>query len=453
MIKNKFFILPILFIIFSAPSFSSQDVKAISAHPTETTITPYNPTVPIGKAMTFHAKVADHTPAQNTPYGTVTWSDGGKGGKFSSSSCKLVLYSSSESTCSVTYTSSTAGLVTIAGSYGGGDGAHAGSSGITQLTVTLRTTTITITPNPATATIGKAITFHAKIVDSDSGTKTTPTGTVTWSDGGKGGIFSSSSCTLAIYSSSASTCAISYTPSIGGSLTINGTYGGDGTHADISGIMPLTVTLRTTTITITPNPATATIGKAITFYAKVNDPGTGTKILPTGTVTWDDGGKGGIFNSTSCTLVVYSSSASTCAISYTPSTGGSLTITGTYGGDGVHKTSSGTTQLTVALRSTTTTITGPVNATSGTKTTFSAKVNDPGTGTKILPTGTVTWSDGGKGGKFSSSSCTLAIYSSSESICSVTYTRSTTGSVTITGTYGGDSAHAGSFGTLGFKVY
>ena len=348
--KNIFFILPVLFIIFSSPSFSSPDVKATSSHPTTTTIiSPSNSTVAVGKSITFHAKVADYVPPESTPYGTVTWSDGGKGGKFNSTSCTLVFYSSNESICSVAYTPSSAGLVTITAAYGGGG-------------------------------------FHA--------------------------------------SSSAST--------------------------------PLTVTLRTSTSTITPNPATVTAGKAITFSTKVNDPGTGTKTPPTGIVTWSDGGKGGKFNSTSCTLTIYSTSASTCSISYTPSIAGSVTINGTYGGkDGVHAGSFGLTSLTVTLRTSTTTISGPVNATIGTLTTFYAKVNDPGTGTKTPPTGIVTWSDGGKGGIFSASSCILAPFkgSSSESICSVTYTRSTAGSITITGTYGGDSSHSGSFGTLGFKVY
>ena len=452
--KNIFVILPILFIIFSAPSFTSHDVKAITLNSTSTGVTPNPATTTIGKAIAFHAKVVDSgLSAKTIPTGTVTWDDGGKGGLFNSTSCTLVgLSTSASSTCSISYTPSTSAPVTITGTYGG-DSAHTTSFGTASLTVNLRTTTTTITPNPGTTTIGKPIAFSAKINDPGLGTKTIPTGTVTWNDGGKGGLFNSTSCSLKTFSIGESICYISYTPSSSDPVTITGTYGGDSAHTTSFGTASLTVNLRTTTTTVTPNPATTNIGKPIAFTAKVNDPGLGTTTLPTGTVSWDDGGKGGLFNSTSCILTTFSTSTGICAVSYTPSTSDPVTITGTYGGDSAHATSFGATQLTMTLRTTTTTVTpNPGTTTIGKPITFSAKVNDPSLGTKIIPTGTVTWDDGGKGGLFNSTSCTLTASSTSAGTCYVTYTRSTTGSVTITGSYGGDSSHATSFGTTPLTV-
>jgi hypothetical protein len=456
--KNNFFILPILFIIFSASTFSSQDVKAVSAHPTTVTITPYNQTLTTGKTITFHAKVADHTPAKTTPYGTVTWSDGGKGGKFSSTSCTLVILSSSESICSVTYTQSKTGSFTITGSYGGGDGIHAGNSGTTQLRVILlmASTTTTITPNPATGTIGKAITFHAKIVDT-AATKTLPTGKVTWTDGGKGGLFNST-CILTSFqgSTSESICAVTYTQSKVGSYTITGTYGVDSTHLKSSGTTPLTVTLRTTITTIS-GPVNGTIGTSVVFHAKVADSGAGAKTIPTGLVTWSDGSKGGKFSSTSCTLTVFSTSQSTCSVTYTQSTAASVVITGTYGGDSTHKVSTGMIQMVITLpkTSTTTTITpSPSNVIHTNKIIFTVTVTSISSGTKTSPSGKVGWSDGNKKGIFSSGSfCPLLPISSSASICKITYTASSsTGQVTITGGYLGDITHKTSFGTSALRV-
>ena len=105
-------------------------------------------------------------------------------------------------------------------------------------------------------------------------------------------------------------------------------------------------TLRTTTTTITPNPATTPISAPVTFHARVFDSNSGTKSIPTGTVSWADGGAGGSFGSPSCTLSQFGTSISTsiCTISYTPPTNaGPVSITGTYSGDSTHSTSSGTT--------------------------------------------------------------------------------------------------------------
>jgi hypothetical protein len=101
-------------------------------------------------------------------------------------------------------------------------------------------TTTTVTPNPSTALTSSVNTFTAKVTDT-SGSPTTPTGTVSWSDGGAGGSFISPTCTLAGVGSSAS-CNVFYnTSSNAGSVTINATYGGDSSHFGSSGTSSLTV--------------------------------------------------------------------------------------------------------------------------------------------------------------------------------------------------------------------
>ncbi|OLC93913.1 MAG: hypothetical protein AUI92_01835 [Thaumarchaeota archaeon 13_1_40CM_3_38_6] len=319
-------------------------------------------------------------------------------------------------------------------------------------------------PNPASTALQAPITFHAKIVDTSSGTKSIPTGTVSWSDGGAGGSFNATSCTLVQYgtSTSKSICAIIYTPPANtGTVTITGTYSGDSTHKTSSGTSTLTVTLRATKDTILQNTAATIIGLTIDFSVKVLDSSSGTKSIPTGTVSWSDGGAGGTFasssSSSSCTLTQYGTSTGTsvCGISYTSPNAGPVTITGTYSGDGIHKTSSGTLTLTITLRATKTTILpNPATTSSGTPITFHAKVLDSSDGPKRIPTGTVSWSDGGAGGTFTSTSCTLAQFgtSTSTSICAVTYTPANTGSATITGTYSGDSSHQISSGTSALTV-
>src|SRR5439155_734149 len=125
------------------------------------------------------------------------------------------------------------------------------------LIITLGATKTSVTPNPATTAIGKPITFNAKVLDSGSGTQSVPSGTVSWSDGGAGGSFNATSCTLSQYSTSTSTCYIVYTPSTNPALvTINGTYSGDSTHKKSFG---------TSALNVTPHPPTTTIITTNTF--------------------------------------------------------------------------------------------------------------------------------------------------------------------------------------------
>ncbi len=105
-----------------------------------------------------------------------------------------------------------------------------------------RTTATVVTPNPSTVTLGNTITYTATVSDTSPGTPSTPTGSVSWNDGGAGGSFSSSgTCTL-----SAGSCQIVYRPSAIGSVTITAAYGGDPTpHLPSAGTSRLTVTYLT----------------------------------------------------------------------------------------------------------------------------------------------------------------------------------------------------------------
>ena len=77
-----------------------------------------------------------------------------------------------------------------------------------------------------------------------------------------------------------------------------------------------------------------------------------------------------------------------------------------------------------------------------------ATVTDTAAAGATTPTGTVTFTSNTSGGSFSSTSCTLSQASGGQASCTVSYTpaQAGSGSETITGTYGGDHAHAASSG-------
>src|SRR6185437_6820145 len=140
-----------------------------------------------------------------------------------------------------------------------------------------------------------------------------------------------------------------------------------------------------------------------------------------------------------------------CQVSYTPSDITTpQTIVATYSpSDSIHAASSGNTNLTVNARSTSTAVSCTPNPDNlNTATTCTATVTDTDTGTKTTPGGTVSFSSNGTG-TFSAPSSTLSTGS-----CSVTYTPTVfgTGSHRVTGTYAGDTTHAGSNGFVDVAV-
>jgi Bacterial Ig-like domain (group 3) len=85
----------------------------------------------------------------------------------------------------------------------------------------------------------------------------------------------------------------------------------------------------------------------------------------------------------------------------------------------------------------------------GQATSCTATVTDTASSGSTTPAGTVTFTSDTSGGSFSSSSCALSpANSSGQASCSVSYTpgQAGSGTETITGKYGGDSAHTASSG-------
>jgi trimeric autotransporter adhesin len=451
--RTSLIIVTVLMTIFTSTT-SGLNFTASAVDSTMTKITPNPASSPIGKPVTFKATVPDTAiSAKITPTGTVSsWSDGGAGGTFSASTCTLTLVTTGVSACTVTYTPAKLGTITISATYSG-DSLHAGSSGTSTLTSTLRTTSTTVLPNPASGTLGKPINFKAKVADSSPGTKITPTGTVSWSDGGAGGTFSASTCTLTLVTTGVSACTVTYTPAKIGPITITGTYSGDTNHTGGSGTSSLASNPRSTATTVQINQVSVAVGQTVTIKGKVADSTGGTKITPTGTVSWSDGGAGGTFSASTCTLTLVTTGVSACTVTYTPAKLATITINATYSADTNHMKSSGTSTFTTTLRTSSTSVQpNPASGTLGNTLTFKGRVADSTGGIKSSPIGTVSWSDGGAGGTFGSSTCTLASVTTGVSECTVGYTPAKIGPITITGTYSGDSMHTISSGTSTLTV-
>jgi hypothetical protein len=118
----------------------------------------------------------------------------------------------------------------------------------------------------------------------------------------------------------------------------------------ISYLEPVSSSLDSTSTSVSLNPVSVNVGGQTTVTATVSDTKTPANT-PSGVVTFSDGGAGGTFGTASC---VTSGSNLVCTTSYTASnlslntSSISVSITGSYGGDPTHSTSSGLASLTVS---------------------------------------------------------------------------------------------------------
>jgi hypothetical protein len=385
------------------------DLAVTAANSTITTVTSsQNPSV-FGQSVTFTATVLG---TGGTPTGTVTFNDGAttlgtgmlSGGHASFTTSALAVGSNHA----------------IAANYSGDTNFNA-SSGVlnSNQVVNKASTTTTVTSSANPSGVGQPVTFTATVSVNSPGSGS-PTGTVTFLDGGTSIGTGTVSGGIASFTTSALTI---------GPHTITASYPGDSNFSASAG--PLTgnpqvvgKSATATVVTSSANPSAS--GQAVTFTATVSGAG-GT---PTGTVTFLDGGtsigtgtlSGGVASFTTSTLAV-----------------GSHSITTSYAGDGSFSGSTGTltgNPQVVTKAATSTTLTSSKNpSTLGQAVTFTATVSGSG-GT---PTGTVTFLDGG---------ISIGTGTLSGGVASFTTSALAVGNHTITTSYPGDGNFGASTGAL-----
>ncbi|WP_213804807.1 Ig-like domain repeat protein [Granulicella sp. dw_53] len=271
---------------------------------------------------------------------------------------------------SITRSNLTVGQHTLTAFYGG----DANDSPITSVpiveSIQLATTTTSLASSLSPSSLGQSITFTANVRTNSP--SLAPTGTITFQDGG---------ATLAtVPVSSNGSAAFSTSTLVLGNHTIVAVYSGDANQATSSSPAFTQQVLQATAISITSSVNPSIAGKIVTFTAVL--PGA-TGVVPTGTVTFRDGG-----------TVLGSSTISGGSASFSISTLtlGAHNITAAYGGDTNFQaiTSAALTQ-TIRIADTNLVLTSSANpAISGAAIAFTATI----TGTGGAITGTITYLDG-----------------------------------------------------------
>lgn len=265
---------------WTAASAPSSSVTVSNTIGTTTTLTSSsNPSV-VGQQVTYTATVAA-TSGSATPTGSVTFKD-----ETNTALCGgAQTLTAGSALCSVTYTAP--GSHSITATYGGTTGFNgsATSSALVQsINKADTTTTVTSSGNPSVA--GQPVTFTATVSAKAPGAGT-PTGTVTFTDGGTSLTCAGSSQTL--NASGTATCQVSFASA--GDHAISAVYGGDANFAGspsgaITQTMNPPAASTTSSLQSSQNPAKS--GSSVTYNATVKD--TRSSAVTTGTVSFSDNG-------------------------------------------------------------------------------------------------------------------------------------------------------------------
>ena len=204
---------------------------------------------------------------------------------------------------------------------------------------------------------------------------------------------------------------------------------------------------RFTSVSLTCAPAAVVLAQPTTCTATVTEPiaagdNDDDVEVPVGTVAFAGSGSGAFGGTGTCTLSAGATAGTAkCALTYTPSSTGTQTITASYSGDTTHGRSSGTDDVGVTKRASSVTVgCTPATVVVGQSTSCGILAEDTSVGTASTPFGSVTISSSG-GGSLSASSCILIVGS-----CAVDYTPSAvgTGAHTVSASFAGDTSHTGS---------
>ena len=282
-----------------------------------------NPSV-YGQSVTFTATVSVIAPGSGTPTGTVAFQDGGT----NIASCAAQTVSGGVATCTISSLTVTPPTHAITAVFNGDANFNGSTSNTTTQVVNRAATAVALTSSGSPSVSGQSVTFTAAVSVTAPGAGT-PTGTVSFQDGGVSII----SCSARTVSAGQATCTTSV---LGvGSHSITAVYSGDPNfNGSTSNTKVQNVGPAATTVSLTSNVNPSTSGQPVTFTATVtvNAPGSGT---PTGTVSFTDGG-----SAIGCSSQALSSGQAVCMISTLSS--GPHSITAVYNGDANDSGSSST---------------------------------------------------------------------------------------------------------------
>lgn len=280
--------------------------------------------------------------------------------------------------------------------------------------------TTTLVTSLASTSYGTAVTFTASVTGS------TPTGTVAFKDNGTD-ISGCSAITFMVLTGTVKTAKCTTSTLTVGSHSVTATYSGNWANLpSTSAPVTETVGIKTSVTRLTTSKTPVAVGTAVTFTASV------TGGLPTGTVTFKDGGV--VVPSCAAVALIGTAATRTAPCVLPNLTAGTHAITAAYSGDAGNtpSTSAIVSEVVIQPKATTTTVVGPAAASIfGDTLTFTATIVGGN-----VPTGTVLFKDNG----YNVVGCTAIglVGTTTTKTAKCVLNTWIVGSHSITATYGGD---------------
>ena len=337
---------------------------------------------------------------------------------------------------------------------GGGDGTSDSNQTLTQTVVAVRSTSTSLNLSPTSVAVGQSSTATVTVTDTASGTKVTPTGTVSVTSS-VGTDVITTPCTLAQGANPLGTaeCTVTITPTHASVHNITATFPAGAPHTTSTDTKGLTVNTRATATAVTFGASPIVVGQTTTVNVTVTDvDASGTKSNPTGTVSITSSVGSDVITGT-CSLTNSGTDAATCSVSIKAVSASVHNITATFPATSVHSTSTDTKGLTVNTRATSTVVTFGANPiVVNETTTVNVTVTDiESAGTKSNPTGTVIVSSS-VGSDVITGTCSLTNSGTDAATCSVSIKPVSASIHDVTATFAATSEHTTSTDTKGLTV-
>ena len=349
-----------------------------------------------GQLATFSATV---TSVGGTPTGNVTFYD---------EATAIGTVSLSSGVASLSTRALSAATHAITAVFGGSNNFQSSTSSALSQAVNRASTSTTLTSSPNPSVFAQSVTLTGTV----TATNSTPSGTVTFFDGG-------TTLGSAQTDGSGAASLVVNTLTVG-SHSLTASYsGGSNWLGSNSGTRTQTVNRASSTTSLTSSLNPSTLGQAVTFTARVNTNG----AIATGTIQFRDG----LTTLATATL----DSAGQATFTTSSLTRGTHTMRAVYSGDTRFLSSTASLTQTVNATTATSLISSLNPSTRGQTVTFTATV----TATAGTPTGTVTFRDG---------SSSLGSVSLSSGRASLSTSRLSRGTHTITATYNGATGYLAS---------
>ena len=233
----------------SFPAETASVTQVVNGYPATTALSCSPASIYISQTAQLAAMV---TSANGTPTGSVTFTDNG---------ATLATQTLSAGATNLTYTGSTTGVHTLTATYSP-TGAFAGSSASCSETVNALPSTSVLSVTPATSTYGSPVTLTATVSPATPPGPSTPTGTVTFYNGG-------ANVGTAALANGVASLTLSTLP--GGSDNLTCTYSGSTVYSTSScNTVPLVVNAAPTALTLTSSNNPATALTPVTFTATLS---------------------------------------------------------------------------------------------------------------------------------------------------------------------------------------